>query len=299
MHGPRRVKQRDEAAFWVSYSDLATSLMLVFVLIVCITNVRMKETLGQQQEQLENVEGEVRQLLSRREVLSERLLQAVEDSNKAVGREVFRFEHGEVFVSDSDVAWFLPNRAELTAEGRKEVTAFYRNLYASLLGDGTSLPDFLGAIDIQGHTDPLPRHGEGDLWTWESYNGTARRGHADGNLWLSQQRAKAILDHIQDAYAEGAIDATRFPWRPFAAIARVSGRSWTRAFCTDAAGETPSPINPDALLSDSPCPSTPLGSNAALNRASRRVTFSFDLDDKEILERIQEVLDTTATEEGG
>lgn len=279
-----------EGSFWISYSDLATSLMLVFVLIVCITSIKMQKELTKQQDKLIEVGKEVRDLLGRRDELSTRLSVAVDDANQEIGQPIFKYLEGEVSVSENDVAWFESGKADLTPAGQAHVAVFYRHLYRRLLGDGRTLPDFLSAINIQGHTDPWPRTGGGTLWSWESYNGSAQREHQDGNLWLSQQRGKAILDYIQTLYATGVVKEEEIPWRPFIAVAQVTGRAWTRAFC-QAEDAAPSPISASALLADDPCPATPVAPNAALNRSSRRVTFSFDLDDKVILERLQRVLD--------
>ena len=290
--GTRKRKGSTEGSFWISYSDLATSLMLVFVLIVCVMSMKMQKQLAEKQDKLDDVKTDVESLLGRRTQLSERLKAAVTSANKDIGREVFGYANGEVFVSDvNGVAWFESDKADLSAAGKHQVGMFYQRLYKELLGGGKSLPPFLESINIQGHTDALSRTKGGGLWTWESYNGTASTRHADGNLWLSQQRAKAILDRIQEMYTNHEVDEDEYPWRPFAAVAQVTGRSWTRSFC-----DVPKlgAMAPSAMLTDTPCLNSPADSNDEIHKSSRRVTFSFDLNDKAILESLQGVLDRAA-----
>lgn len=294
----RRAKP-EEGSFWISYSDLTTGLLLVFILLVAVLVEKREEEMREQKDTLERVEDEVREMLGRREDLSERLEEAVETTNGEIGADVFTYVDGEVAVSEQQVAWFISNSAALTPDGRAHIRAFYRHLYDQLLTDGAgkpTIPDYLASIEIQGHTDPIPRAYSSDAWSWESYNGAAFGGHQhDSNLYLSQLRAKAILDYIQDLYASGdpEFDDARRPWKPFVAMTEATGRSWTRSYCKTEDGAAM--LDAASFLSDAPCEA--IGANGAgENRMSRRVTFSFRLDDAEILGRLQRILETAPAE---
>lgn len=288
----RRPRIPEEASFWISYSDLTTGLLLVFILLVMVLVERRQQELNRQEQTLDRVEREVRELLGRRVVLSERLERAVEVTNAEIGEAVFSYRDGEVSVSDQEVAWFVSNSATLTPAGQRHIRAFYRHLYDQLLTDDRgrpAIPDYLASIEIQGHTDPVPRLGGAGLWSWESYNGAAGGSHQyDSNLYLSQLRAKAILDFIQDLYASGDPDFadSRRPWKPFVSMVEATGRAWTRAYCGE--GEGLAVLDAEDFLGERPCE---VGANLSEeNRKSRRVTFSFRLDDAEILGRLRDIL---------
>lgn len=291
----RRPRVTPEGSFWISYSDLTTGLLLVFILLVVVLVEQRQREMERQQQTLDRVEEEVREMLGRRIELSDRLEQAVEVTNGEIGAAVFSYRDGEVTVSEQEVAWFVSNSATLTPDGQRHIRAFYRHLYDQLLTDGQGtpiIPDYLASIEIQGHTDPVPRGLSAGTWSWESYNGQSGGDHrVDSNLYLSQLRAKAILDYIQELYASGDpefLDSRR-PWKPFVSMVEATGRSWTRAYC-EVEG-VPAMLDADAFLLDSPCP---VGANhSEENRRSRRVTFSFRLDDAEILGRLQGILAET------
>jgi len=289
-----RRREDTEGSFWISYSDLTTGLLLVFILLVAVLVEKREQEMQEQKDTLTRVEEEVREMLSRRQDLSERLEEAVDTTNGEIGDSVFAYQDGEVTVSEQEVAWFISNSAALTPAGKAHIRAFYRHLYDQLLTDGAgrpTIPDYLASIEIQGHTDPVPRAQSAGEWSWESYNGAAFGGHQqDSNLYLSQLRAKAILDYIQDLYASGdpEFDDARRPWKPFVAMVEATGRSWTRSYC--AAEDGPSVLEPAAFLADRPCEGIG-GNSTGENRMSRRVTFSFRLDDAEILGRLRGILE--------
>jgi len=294
-----RKREDTEGSFWISYSDLTTGLLLVFILLVAVLVEKREEEMQAQKDTLARVEDEVREMLSRRQDLSSRLEHAVQTTNGEIGDSVFSYQDGEVTVSEQEVAWFVSNSAALTPAGRAHIRTFYRHLYDQLLTDGAgnpTIPDYLASIEIQGHTDPVPRAQTADAWSWESYNGAAFGGHQqDSNLYLSQLRAKAILDSIQDLYASGdpEFSDARRPWKPFVAMAEATGRSWTRSYCATEDG--PEMLDAVAFLAERPCDD--VGANGAgENRMSRRVTFSFRLDDAEILGRLKGILEATPAE---
>jgi outer membrane protein OmpA-like peptidoglycan-associated protein len=295
----RRADPDEGGSFWISYSDMTTGLLLVFILLVAVLVKRREAEMDRQQAVLDQVEEEVRQMLGRRVVLADKLEQAVETANEQIGLDVFSWQDGEVTVSDQEASWFVSNSAALTAEGKAHIRTFYVQLYDRLLTDGEGhpqIPDFLASIEIQGHTDPVPR-GAGAPWSWESYNGSPHSGQQqDSNLHLSQLRAKAILDYVQQLYASGDPEFTdeRRPWRPFVAMVESTGRAWTRSYCEGEEGAQA--LTANDFMSPTPC-ATLGGNDAEANRASRRVTFSFRLDDAEILERLKATLEGRAPDE--
>ncbi len=300
----RRV--RDDASFWISYSDLATGLLLIFILLVAVYINRAAATQQQliaDQEKVEHIQEEIDSLLGRRDELARRLQSASEQANEEIASQVFAYDPVTqtvvVQMDDTEVAWFETSSARLRPDARGHIRAFYRALYEHMmcadpsLPSGThrcvdrtpAIPPFLEAIEITGHTDVTFANGDQPDWSWIGFNAGAEAG----NLSLSQSRAKAIVDEIQALYQGGqganAVNDTRYPWRPFMALVHTSGRAWMEAYCPSATGELET-LEPEDFFEDPPC-RYPEEALRQLHERSRRVSFSFRLDDKEILQRLQ------------
>ena len=316
-------RRADDSAFWISYSDLATGLLLIFVLL--LTQMTRAKHAEQQSMQAENaalrqqrlvfedrnvkllkLRDEVARLIGVHAQLSERLRSAVDKTNEEVGRRIFQFRDGEVYVSDQEVAWFKSNSAKLLPDAKRQIRIFYLNLYDALLrhgGGAARIEDHLASVTIEGHTDPLPIKARADkVWSLISYNGTRQTGHSeDSNFQLGQLRAKAIVDLIHDSYVRErkGFDDTR-PWHVFFALVQASGRSWTRAYCEGADAQAGQPLTPTDIVTrwPAPCERVEARSDAPANRRSRRVTFSFELDTRGLLNRLRDTLESRAKADG-
>lgn len=288
-------RDRADGTFWISYSDLATALLLVFVLILLVFVGKTKETeqrAAQKERQLVTLEDEVKRMLEQREALAQRLDAAVQSANRDLCkpedrradkcRDVFRFVDQRVEVSEQDVAWFPHGQQALTPVGKHQLEVFFGHLYDQLLVDegNVRIPNNLQAIDVLGHTDPTSR---GTEWSWDSYA---------MNLRLSQGRALAVVEHIRSTYEAGR-QSTKRPWRPFVALLNASGRSWTSTYC---GASDPSPLTPQDFLERPAAPCAVGARTEETDRRSRRVSFGFRLDDREILEELQEQFRRTADE---
>jgi hypothetical protein len=298
-----------EATYWISYSDLSTGLLLVFILLVAyFINQAAKTELALQadQDKIESIQEEIEALLGRRDELASRLQLASQQTNAQLGRDVFAFdpETQQVVVQtdDEEVAWFRQGSSRLTQQAREDVTTFYIALYEKIMcvrdlqnptpnpcsTHPPRVPEFLDAIEILGHSDPLGRGPGQPRWSWAAFNGTPGTGYgSDSNLDLAQARSKSIVDAIQERYSHDALlNEATYPWRPFLALVKTSGRGWMSAYCDDEGEDRK--LTPADFLQDPPCqPSATPAEARRLEARSRRVSFGFRLDDKEILERLQ------------
>lgn len=298
-----------DATYWISYSDLSTGLLLVFILLVAFFINRAAQTdqaLQEDRRRVEAIQAEIDALLGRRDELALRLQVASTRTNQKLGRDVFAYDpvSQQVIVQtdDEEVAWFRQGSARLTERARQDVTTFYVELYEQIMcvrSAGVSdeqpcatspprVPEFLDAIEILGHSDPVGRGPGQARWSWTAYNGTASSGYGpDSNLDLAQSRAKSIVDAIQELYDAGrSVTDASHPWRPFLALVKTSGRGWMSAYCNDAGVDRR--LTPEDFLVTPPCPTPSDASEGRrLDARSRRVSFGFRLDDKEILERLQ------------
>ena len=312
----RRKRQPEaESSFWISYSDLITGTMLIFVLMMFVraesarkeqdASQKLRKELSEQTRIMKVVEQEAVELVKLYETLSAKLAKAVEQTNSELGgKTIFRFANGQVFVSEQDVTWFRSGSSRLSSRAaRRQIMVFYKNLYDVLLKVGAKpgIPLFLKSIIIEGHTDPRSSSTGASRWSFESYNGkTSRRRDAhqdDSNLFLGQQRAKAIVDLIQDEYARGARETKGRPWQLFTAVVQTSGRGWTRAYCPTKEDPIGAPLSIEDFRRnyERPCQTFDSSANAPSNRYSRRVSFSFDLDTSKILNALQKRLNEAKT----
>ncbi|MCB9665822.1 MAG: hypothetical protein H6732_17060 [Alphaproteobacteria bacterium] len=318
--------RRQDAAFWISYSDLATGLLLIFILLVAITmnqQAKARQELETDKEEVQEVQEEIEKLLGQRNVLAQRLESASREANRVIRasseirNDVFVYvpedQMVEVRLDTTEIAWFRQGGADLDPRARPHLRAFYRALYTQMMCVRTEtdptptcepgqakVPDFLDAIEISGHTDPITLASGEPSWSWGAFNGTGARSWKDGNLRLAQDRSKAIVDAIQSFYEEDAgraedpmaITDVRYPWRPLLALVHTSGRAWMEAYCA-APGGIDEKLTPERFFDDPPCVYT-RDDAEALYRRSRRVSFSFRLDDRAILQRLQALAERVA-----
>lgn len=314
--------QRQTASFWISYSDLATGLLLIFMIMAAVTmnqQAQVRVELEDDQEELDRIQEEINNLLGRRNLLATRLEAASAQANQELRQQgltesdVFVYvpddQSVEVRLDGTDVVWFQPGGAKLAREAFPQLRAFFVALYEQIMCTGDDpidamalcepdtvrVPSFLASIEISGHTDPVTMAAGEPMWSWGAFNGTSSRGRGDGNLRLSQARAKAIVDAIQTFYerdrqsnAANAITDDRYPWRPFVALVHTTGRGWMASYCEDPNNGRDRVLQAADFLKDEPCVISPQDRDR-LYRRSRRVSFSFRLDDKAILQRLQDL----------
>jgi outer membrane protein OmpA-like peptidoglycan-associated protein len=328
----RQKRGGDDGSFWISYSDLATALMLVFILITVYYITQTMRT----QDELIKAKAQVEELIKLREELAESIKAAVDKTNAKLRSQSGEPSFKDVFLYDAEreevhvqaATWFDSNEFLLKGKGEDHLRIFYVELYDALLrrpeegreGLGPPhIPEYLSSIDVLGHTDPLRRKGAGEA-RFGRYNGRAnvdkpKASHTESsNLYLSQRRAKAVVDFIQSLYESGAAEDIALvkdrPFLLFAAVLNTAGRSWVSAYCYEHGGETrilsrddytgaggrPCPIwDEPASAEDSP----EWVARDTANKKSRRVTFGFQMDDRKQLDRLKQIIDESTTDQGG
>ena len=259
----RRARDQGDGVFWISYSDLSTALLAVFILAIAL----MMKQHGQDQERLL---ARVEELQALREQLATRLDAAKTQANAELGEEVFGFDKERQRVFVVDTTWFDPGEFALNAPARRALSVFYPHLYDAIFGrteDSKVRPaDYLLSIELQGHTDAT---WEGaPAWSWKNYS---------ENADLSRTRAASIATFLGTEF-QGAAER---PWLQFFGFVETSGRSWTESQCE---GRW---LGPADFQSAAPPCVAPTPHDAA---TSRRVTFGFRMDDLKLLEEIRKIL---------
>ncbi|MCB9779917.1 MAG: hypothetical protein H6742_15240 [Alphaproteobacteria bacterium] len=181
--------RKTDDTFWISYADLATGTMVVFLIVAAVMIAANQQREDERKREVEELAEEVRVILGTRAKLAESLRQALADESSVsvdpvTAQLVFeqsdqtvKFEkEGEVELDDDDKAFierFAPKyicalwKYERNKCKDKEVDDCQRI--------DPEAPQGVRRILVAGHADLL---------------GTSRE-----NLGLSAERAKAVVDH--------------------------------------------------------------------------------------------------------
>ena len=200
MLGPKQATARplrDEApTFWLSFADLMTGLVMVFILVLMGVLHWKGMQLERQQKQLQQQQLELRKArkrLARVEVQMKTML-GVRAELITLLRKRFATAKEEVTVDPKtgairigEAVLFDYNSSVLKPSGAKVVANVYKKLAAVLFKSDFPYKAHLAAISIEGHAsrETLRR-------------ASTRRVRKDylNNLELSQRRAQAVLDYL-------------------------------------------------------------------------------------------------------
>ena len=197
----RKVK---EANFWVSYSDLATGLMIIFMVVMLLMVVRSKLQAASQQDRVRDVVESIEIILNTKSKLAESI-------NRALERKHIQADPVTAQVEIADEALsFVKGEAVLRDEG----VSFLRGV----------IPPYVCALWLHDRSDCVRTAGtECSRLDPERPRGVRRilvRGHAsmEGtyvvNHWLSGERAHAVVREAQlilDVAAESGPKAANIP----------------------------------------------------------------------------------------
>lgn len=184
----RRPPEEEDASFWVSFSDVATALLMAFLLVIVILMLAQKQKEAEARKQLEALVG-------------------VRESLIAELRQEFKNEFQQVRVDERTGALELPssilfeyNKSDLTMNGQSYLTRFFRKYVGILLSPKFS--KFISQIDVEGHADP--------------------DGEYLFNMTLTQNRAFSVCKFLFDPSQSQLTSQQLVHLRP---IVSVNGRS--------------------------------------------------------------------------
>ncbi|HHO54656.1 MAG TPA: hypothetical protein ENK18_28215 [Deltaproteobacteria bacterium] len=202
--------QRHDASFWISYSDLATGLMIVFMLVMLLLmavgnqqRAEAKRQIDEQQQRIQELLESVQIILGTRARLADALQEGLHD-RKDVTVDAVTAQ----LVLDSDLLSFEPGSAEITDRGRRFLDAFARSYSCALW-----------SYETKGDTESAPSPNEPSgvrriLVTGRADLDRGASGNVD-NQALSGQRALAVVDRLLLALGDtdgggGAVCAGRW-----------------------------------------------------------------------------------------
>lgn len=121
----RKAKQEGESPFWISFSDLMSALMTLFLVVMAVTLVAVTKNVTAEEEAKILREGAIRNVMAKiKKASSEKNVEVNESTYQIDLGEIVRFESGK-YAIQTDAAKFLRDyiplllSAKATPEGEK------------------------------------------------------------------------------------------------------------------------------------------------------------------------------------
>lgn len=166
-------KQTTEVNYWQSYSDMMSSLMMLFILLVLSLAYINQQTVERKQAEIEAIYEEssnkIKEITKTKQFIVNQLLSELNQDELGI---TIDNESGTISFNSSLLFDF--NSAELKDDGKRIINRFLPK-YIDILFREENI-DYIEEITIVGHTDTM--------------------GGYEYNLELSQLRALSVVDYI-------------------------------------------------------------------------------------------------------
>lgn len=189
MYARRRVRDEGEKPFWISYSDLMTALMVLFLVVMSVSLLVITRELLEQQKELVIAKQMMDALKAKREQRQMAIndvmthLETAANNSKYVGK--VHIGRDRRVVEFGDAAQFNSGDFHLTAEGANTLRDFVPVVLSSV--DGNVGKIWFKRVVVEGFTD------------------------TDGsylyNLDLSLKRAQSVVCALLDSSATNKLDS--------------------------------------------------------------------------------------------
>lgn len=159
----KRRSQEEETSYWISFSDLMASILIIFILLFVFSIVNYQQSMSEAQQRIQ-------ELTSTRIKIITRLQEAFEkqDINIAIDTKTGAIKLDETILFDTD-------KSELKPEGKKFLKKFIP-IYLKILLEDEEIKKEISQIIIEGHTD--------------------NQGGYTYNLRLSQSRSLSVAEYL-------------------------------------------------------------------------------------------------------
>ncbi|MGV8984548.1 OmpA family protein [Clostridium sp.] len=168
IRAPKKGKKSDEeVTYWLSFSDLMSSLLIIFLLLFVYKILDYNQEIKSYSQALSSKEAKIQELSSVRKKIIIRLLEEFSEDIK--------IDQNTGAVKLRSEVLFDNNKSELKPAGKVFLSKFMPKYLNVLLGD-KEIKDSLSRVIIEGHTDDI--------------------GEYIYNLELSQDRALNVVKYI-------------------------------------------------------------------------------------------------------
>lgn len=161
----KKRSQEEEPGFWISFSDLMASILIIFILLFVYKLVEYQASLTEKEQQIQ-------ELTSTRVKIIEMLQEEFEKENIDINIDP---KTGTIKLNESIL--FDTSKSELKKEG-KEFAKKFIPIYVKILLGNKDIKSQLSQIIIEGHTDDV--------------------GSYMSNLKLSQDRTLSVAKFLLD-----------------------------------------------------------------------------------------------------
>ncbi len=161
----KKRSQEEEPGFWISFSDLMASILIIFILLFVYKLVEYQASLSEKEQQIQ-------ELTSTRVKIIEMLQEEFEKENIDINIDP---KTGTIKLNESIL--FDTSKSELKKEG-KEFAKKFIPIYVKILLGNEEVRSQLSQIIIEGHTDDV--------------------GSYMSNLKLSQDRTLSVAKFLLD-----------------------------------------------------------------------------------------------------
>ena len=161
----KKRSQEEEPGFWISFSDLMASILIIFILLFVYKLVEYQASLSEKEQQIQ-------ELTSTRVKIIEMLQEEFEKENIDINIDP---KTGTIKLNESIL--FDTSKSELKKEG-KEFAKKFIPIYVRILLGNEDIRSQLSQIIIEGHTDDV--------------------GSYMSNLKLSQDRTLSVTKFLLD-----------------------------------------------------------------------------------------------------
>lgn len=161
----KKRSQEEEPGFWISFSDLMASILIIFILLFVYKLVEYQASLSEKEQQIQ-------ELTSTRVKIIEMLQEEFEKENIDINIDP---KTGTIKLNESIL--FDTSKSELKKEG-KEFAKRFIPIYVKILLGNEEVRSQLSQIIIEGHTDDV--------------------GSYMSNLKLSQDRTLSVAKFLLD-----------------------------------------------------------------------------------------------------
>ena len=161
----KKRSQEEEPGFWISFSDLMASILIIFILLFVYKLVEYQASLSEKEQQIQ-------ELTSTRVKIIEMLQEEFEKENIDINIDP---KTGTINLNESIL--FDTSKSELKKEG-KEFAKRFIPIYVKILLGNEEVRSQLSQIIIEGHTDDV--------------------GSYMSNLKLSQDRTLSVAKFLLD-----------------------------------------------------------------------------------------------------
>lgn len=161
----KKRSQEEEPGFWISFSDLMASILIIFILLFVYKLVEYQASLSEKEQQIQ-------ELTSTRVKIIEMLQEEFEKENIDINIDP---KTGTIKLNESIL--FDTSKSELKKEGKKFAKKFIP-IYVKILLGNEDIRSQLSQIIIEGHTDDV--------------------GSYISNLKLSQDRTLSVAKFLLD-----------------------------------------------------------------------------------------------------